>query len=89
MSEHFYICTDGTQGEVENKLLDFAGGHPGFKLYIMRPGMVLSREVNLRSLVFGLGSSVRVDALTGRMVDLALKGGDKDIWENADINEGV
>lgn len=74
---------------METKLLAFAGEHPGFKLYIMRPAMVLSREVNLRSVVFGLGPSIKVDTFARSMVDLALEGGEKEIWENADINEGV
>lgn len=72
---------------MESELLAFASGRPDFTAYIMRPAMVLSREVSFRSLVFSLGPSVKVDTLAGNMVELALKGGKKDIWENADMND--
>ncbi|KAJ5182851.1 hypothetical protein N7492_000467 [Penicillium capsulatum] len=76
------------RGEVESALLEFARGSPGLEAYIMRPAMVLSREVSLHRLVFSLGPSVSVDTLAGKMVRLALDGGDKKMWENAEINEG-
>ncbi|KAJ5102402.1 hypothetical protein NUU61_004624 [Penicillium alfredii] len=75
------------RGQVENDLLAFAHDHASFEPYILRPGMVLSREVNLRSLVFSLGPSVKVDTLAAVMVDLALKGAERTMWENADINQ--
>jgi len=56
-----------------------------FDAYIMRPGMVMSSELTLRSMVLCLTTSVRVDVLAGAMLDLALEGGEKKIWENADI----
>ncbi|KAJ5650304.1 uncharacterized protein N7484_004027 [Penicillium longicatenatum] len=73
------------RGQVETELLDFAGAHGDFKPYIMRPAMIISREMSLRSLIFGLGPSVKVDVLAEYMIELALKGGDKAIWENADM----
>lgn len=52
----------------------------------MRPAMVLAQDMSLRSLAFSLGPSVKVDGLAGVMLDLALKGGKKNIWENADLH---
>ncbi|KAJ5965191.1 uncharacterized protein N7479_005067 [Penicillium vulpinum] len=74
------------RGQVENELLEIAND-PGFKAHIMRPAMVLAQDMSLRSLVFSLGPSVRLDNLARAMLDLALKGGKKTIWENADINQ--
>jgi hypothetical protein len=53
----------------------------------MRPGMVLSKEMTIRSLVFGLGPSVKVDALAKVMIDVALGGNDCQVFENTDICE--
>ncbi|CAG8903278.1 unnamed protein product [Penicillium egyptiacum] len=78
--------TDQLQGQVENELLGFADDHPGFEAHIVRPAMVLARGMSLHSIVFGLGPSVKLDDLAGAMLDLVLKGGKKNIWENADLN---
>ncbi|KAK4866977.1 hypothetical protein LT330_007718 [Penicillium expansum] len=74
------------RGQVENELLGFVNDHPGFEAHIMRPAIVVARDMSLRSLVFSLGPSVKLDDLVGAMLDLALKGGKKNIWENADLN---
>ncbi|CAP97094.1 Pc21g21970 [Penicillium rubens Wisconsin 54-1255] len=74
------------RGQVENELLVFAGDHPGFEAHIMRPAMVLAPGTSLHSLVFGIGPSVKLDNLAGVTLELALKGGKKNIWENADLN---
>ncbi|CRL22497.1 NAD(P)-binding domain [Penicillium camemberti] len=74
------------RGQVENALLGFDNDHPGFETHIMRPAMVLAQDMSLRSLAFSLGPSVTVNDLAGAMLDLALKGGKKNIWENADLN---
>jgi hypothetical protein len=47
--------------------------------------MVLARDMSLRSLAFSLGPSVKVDDLARTMLDLALLGGQKNIWENVDM----
>ncbi|KAJ6096072.1 hypothetical protein N7486_006818 [Penicillium sp. IBT 16267x] len=73
------------RGEVETELLGFAGAHADFKPYIMRPAMIISQEISLRSLMFGLGPSIKIDVLAKCMIGLALKGGDKGIWENGDM----
>ncbi|CRG83796.1 hypothetical protein PISL3812_01152 [Talaromyces islandicus] len=74
------------RGEVENKLLSFAKDHDSrFQSYIMRPGMVLPKEMTIRSLVFGLGPSVKVDALAEVMIDVALRGNDCQVFENTNI----
>lgn len=52
----------------------------------MRPAMILAQGMSLHSLVFSLGPSVKVGDLAGAMLDLALKGGKKNIWENADLS---
>jgi hypothetical protein len=53
----------------------------------MRPGMVLSKETNMRSLVMGLGPSVRVDVLAAVMLGVALNGSEHQILENSTINQ--
>ena len=49
--------------------------------------MVLSKEVNLRSLAFGLGPSVRVDVLAKVLLGIALSGSEHKILENSNINQ--
>ncbi|KAJ5785470.1 uncharacterized protein N7503_010682 [Penicillium pulvis] len=73
------------RGQVETELLDFARAHADFKPYIMRPAMIISPKMSLHSLLYGLGPSVKVDVLAKCMIELALKGEDKAIWENADM----
>ena len=68
--------------------MGFAGDHTGFEAHIVRPAMVLARGMSLHSLVFSLGPSVKVEDLAGAMLELVLKGGKKNIWENADLNCG-
>lgn len=43
-------------------------------MYIMRPGMVLAKEANLRDMVRGLAPSVTVNVLAKAMVKMALDG---------------
>ncbi|KAJ5723995.1 hypothetical protein N7488_002030 [Penicillium malachiteum] len=77
------------RGEVESELLNFAESKPDFRCYIMRPGLVLPRGINLKSFIFGLAPSlsVKIDDIAGSMVDLAVKGGEKTIWENDEMKE--
>lgn len=50
--------------------------------------MVLSKEMTVRSVVFGMGPSVRVDDLTRVMINLALDGNEQlQTLENSDIAE--
>ncbi|KAJ6021054.1 hypothetical protein N7540_006558 [Penicillium herquei] len=75
------------RGEVESGLLNFAESRPDFGCYIMRPGLVLSRGMSLRNLIFGLAPSIRVDDIARSMVYLAVKGSEKRIWENDEMKE--
>jgi hypothetical protein len=60
--------------------------HPDtFETYIMRPGMVLAKEMNIRDMVRGLLPSVRVDFMASKMLDVALNGSEHQIFENTDI----
>ncbi|RAH41289.1 putative nucleoside-diphosphate-sugar epimerase [Aspergillus brunneoviolaceus CBS 621.78] len=62
--------------------------HPAtFESYIMRPGMVLSRQGTLADRVRSLAPSVRVDVLARAAVDLAVRGHSEKISENARITE--
>lgn len=57
-----------------------------FESYILRSGMVLSKEITVSSVVFGMGPSVRVDDLANVMLSLALDGNERlQILENSDI----
>lgn len=53
----------------------------------MRPGMVVSKGMTIRSLTFGFGLSVKVDVLAKVMIYLALRGNDRQVLENSDIRE--
>jgi hypothetical protein len=68
-------------------MLKYADDHPGFGTYIMRPAMILTRLMSLRNLLFSFGPSVKVDELSRTMLDLALNGAQKNIWENADMKQ--
>ncbi|KAB8236567.1 putative nucleoside-diphosphate-sugar epimerase [Aspergillus alliaceus] len=71
------------RGEVENQLIASAENHRDtIETYILRPAMVVSRELTLRSLIFGLGPSIKVDVLAGVMLDIALHGHNEKILEN-------
>ncbi|KAJ5631962.1 hypothetical protein N7490_008301 [Penicillium lividum] len=85
IEKHSKIPSLRKQGQVETELLKFAEAHADSKPYVMRPAMFISQGMSLHSLVFGLGPSVKVDVLAKSMIELALKGGDKAIWENADM----
>ncbi|KAJ5611337.1 hypothetical protein N7510_008056 [Penicillium lagena] len=74
------------RGQVETELMSLAEAHPDhFDAYIMRPGMVMSSELTLRSMLLCLTTSVRVDVLAAAMLDLALDGVEKKTWENDEI----
>ncbi|KAJ5083596.1 hypothetical protein N7456_013023 [Penicillium angulare] len=73
------------RGLVESELLNFARTHPDFTSYIMRPAMVISNKTTPHSLLFGLGPSIRVDAIAKSMVELAIDGGEKTVWENSEM----
>ncbi|KAF5861520.1 hypothetical protein ETB97_012846 [Aspergillus alliaceus] len=71
------------RGEVENQLIASAENHRDtIETYILRPAMVVSRELTLRSLIFGLGPSIKVDVLAEVMLDIALHGHNEKILEN-------
>ena len=75
------------QGLVENELLQHGSQHPkSFETYIMRPGLVLAKEANLRDFFRQMGPSVKVDRLAIMMVRTALDGSEKQILENTDIS---
>lgn len=80
------IYADNKQGQVESELLTFAEQHYGFKPYIVRPALILSREWSLRNMLYSIWSSIKVDLLATKMLDLALEGGDKTVWENSEVN---
>ncbi|RAH80800.1 putative nucleoside-diphosphate-sugar epimerase [Aspergillus japonicus CBS 114.51] len=76
------------RGQAENIFLEYAAEHPAsFESYIMRPGMVLSRQGTLVDRIRSLAPSVRVDVLARAAVDLAVQGHSEKIWENARIAE--
>ncbi|GIJ90179.1 hypothetical protein Asppvi_009131 [Aspergillus pseudoviridinutans] len=73
---------------MRNILLEQAAAHPAtFESYIMRPGLVLSRQGTFADRVRGLAPSVRVDVLARAAVDVAVQGHSEKIWENAQITE--
>ncbi|KAF7155660.1 hypothetical protein CNMCM5623_008202 [Aspergillus felis] len=82
----FYAGFRRLRGQAENILLEQAAAHPAtFESYIMRPGLVLSRQGTLTDRVRSLVPSVRVDVLARAAVDAAVQGHSEKIWENAQI----
>ncbi|KAL4896992.1 hypothetical protein BDV59DRAFT_82843 [Aspergillus ambiguus] len=76
------------RGQAENVLLEEAAAHSTtFESYIMRPGMVLSRQGSFIDRVRGLAPSVRVDVLARAAIDVTVQGHSEKIWENAQIAE--
>lgn len=69
---------------MENELLAFAKENEHtFETYIMRPAMVLTKETTLRSLIVGMGPSVKVNILAKVMTDVAQNGSETFVFDNA------
>ncbi|KAJ5227341.1 uncharacterized protein N7469_007347 [Penicillium citrinum] len=77
------------RGQVESEILKFANENAGFESYIVKPGLIFSRGVPLPSFVSNIATSIKVDNLAAKMLDLALKGGEKKVWENSEVNSGL
>ncbi|OJK00211.1 hypothetical protein ASPACDRAFT_60059 [Aspergillus aculeatus ATCC 16872] len=85
-NEAFTASLAGTERE---EAPSAAAEHPAtFESYIMRPGMVLSRQGTLVDRVQSLAPSVWVDVLARAAVDLAVQGHSEKIWENSRITDG-
>jgi hypothetical protein len=69
--------------EVENQLIAYCQcDSDTIETYMLRPAIVLSREMSIRSLLFGLGPSIKVDVVAGVMVDVTLHRYGEQISEN-------
>ncbi|KAA8649581.1 uncharacterized protein ATNIH1004_002252 [Aspergillus tanneri] len=76
------------RGEAENALLKHAEkSQRAFESYIMRPGMVLTKQRTIGDFIRGLAPSVKVDVLAKAMVEIALHGNQSRIFENSTISE--
>ncbi|KAH1985582.1 hypothetical protein KXW60_002742 [Aspergillus fumigatus] len=76
------------RGQAENILLEHEAAHSTtFESYILRPGLVLTRQGTFTDRIRGLVPSVRVDVLARRAIDIVVEGHSKRMWENAQINE--
>ncbi|KAE8383467.1 hypothetical protein BDV26DRAFT_251791 [Aspergillus bertholletiae] len=74
------------RGQAENILLEHAASHSTtFESYIMRPGLVQSRQGTFTDRLRGLVPCVRVDVLACAAVDVAVQGHSEKIWENTRI----
>jgi hypothetical protein len=73
------------KGDAETRLLDLAAGHgDAFDAFIVRPGAVLARGGGAAGLAVRMGApAVSVQALAAVVVELALRGGEGKVWENA------
>ncbi|BDD54870.1 hypothetical protein MPDQ_002451 [Monascus purpureus] len=75
------------RGESENVLIAHGKSHPGaFEYYILRPGMVLTKNNTWVDVIRGLAPSVRVDVIARAMIKAAVHGDQKRMIENADIS---
>ena len=73
---------------MENDLISYAVEHQdSFETYIMRPGFVLAKQASFVSVIKSLATSVSVDALAAKMVDVALRGNKEQILENSMIKQ--
>ena len=73
---------------MENELLAHVQENPDtFETYIMRPGMVLAKDANIRDMIRSLAPSVKVDVLAKVMLKVALDGSRDRVIENSTINQ--
>ncbi|KAF7952908.1 hypothetical protein EAE96_006131 [Botrytis aclada] len=56
-----------------------------FKVYLVKPGGVLPKSATILQCVFGSSLSVGIVELAATMVDLAIHGNDKQVFQNNDI----
>jgi len=83
------------QGEVETALLEFAAeekaGGGEVQVMVARPAFVVGGEspMWIRLLVLAGVASVRVERLAETLLRFAERGGERVIWENADLNKGL
>ncbi|KAB8067583.1 hypothetical protein BDV29DRAFT_200085 [Aspergillus leporis] len=81
----FIYCSCGAsmKVEVENQLIAYCQcDSDTIETYMLRPAIVLSREMSIRSLLSGLGPSIKVDVVAGVMVDVTLHRYGEQISEN-------
>ena len=73
---------------MENELLAHVKENPNtVEAYIMRPGMVLAKDANIRDMIRSLAPSVKVDVLAKMMLKMALDGFRDRVIENPTINQ--
>lgn len=67
--------------------MDFSAEHKdAFDSYIVRPGAVLADGGGVAGVAVCMGApAVSVQGLAAVMVELALKGGEEKVWENAKL----
>ncbi len=74
------------KGQAENLLLEANISKPDtINGYVLRPGSVLPKENTILKIILGLTPSIGVEALAAASLELAIKGGDKVVWENGDL----
>ncbi|RDW68246.1 hypothetical protein BP5796_08903 [Coleophoma crateriformis] len=77
-----------TQGQVENELIGYAEKHPNtFETCILKLGLVLKKETNLRDMFLGLAPSVRVDVVGRAAIRAAVDGIKEQTLTNSAIKE--
>jgi len=71
------------RGQIENELLELQNQHSdGFATFVVRPGMVLSKERTVMNAVASMGPSIKVDELAAAILNIALTGDGAQIVEN-------
>ena len=76
------------KGQAETLLLDANEKNPDvLDAYVLRPGSVLPKKKNLRSVIQGLAWSIGVQEFIAVALDLAINGGREKVLENAELSK--
>ncbi|RDW65036.1 hypothetical protein BP6252_10687 [Coleophoma cylindrospora] len=76
------------RGQVENELIGYAEKHPNtFETCILKLGLVLKKETNLRDMFRGLAPSVGVDVVGRAAIRAAVDGIKEQTLTNSAIKE--
>ena len=85
---NIWIFSEGRKvgGQAENEIVAFAEGKQQFESFVMRPASVLAKDRGpLMKLRRMLPYSVGNEELAAVLVDIAVNGSKKTIWENSDL----
>ncbi|KAI9644287.1 hypothetical protein NHQ30_007643 [Ciborinia camelliae] len=83
----YYANGRRVRGLAEARVLESSEDDPqgAFTVYLVKPGAVLPRSGAILQCVLGSSLSIGIDELGATMVDLAIHGNEKRVFQNSDI----